>query len=141
MATYATQADYEAYVEGWVTTDPAALERLLKRAERDIDYLLGPGTPLASGLRLDPATLQAYERVALMRATCAQAEWRHTVTEPVLAGSPPKPELKAIKGPDFTKEYAVSASRPPAPARFGPKVRQELAAISHLRNLSGRATA
>lgn len=139
MATYATQADYEAYVEGWQTIDVAALERLLRRAERDIDYLLGPGVPLETGLRLDPTTLTAWERNALSRATCAQAEWRYTVTEPVLAGESPGPELKAIKGPDFTKEYAVQGS--PAPARFGPKVRQELTAIAHLRNLSGRAMA
>lgn len=40
MATYANQADFEGYVEGWVTSDPAALERLLERAEKDIDRIL-----------------------------------------------------------------------------------------------------
>jgi hypothetical protein len=48
MATYATQADFELYVEGWVTTDAAALERLLLRAERDVDRLLPHYTPTSA---------------------------------------------------------------------------------------------
>ena len=138
MATYATQADFEAYVEGWDTTDPAALERLLGRAERDVDGLLGyhPIIP-ATGRKLDPATLKDWEREALARAVCAQAEHRHLVTEPALAGASPEPGLKRVKGPDFEKEYAVSVAKE-APY-YGRKVRRELAEISHLRNLRARA--
>lgn len=40
MATYTTQTDFQNYAEGWTTVDPDALERLLKRAERDIDRIL-----------------------------------------------------------------------------------------------------
>jgi hypothetical protein len=29
MPAYATRDDFEAYVEGWETTNPAALDRLL----------------------------------------------------------------------------------------------------------------
>lgn len=39
MPTYAQQADFENYVEGWTTTNVAALNRLLQRAENDVDKL------------------------------------------------------------------------------------------------------
>lgn len=42
MSTYAAQADVEAYIEGWVTDDPIALERLIQRAEREVDRLIFP---------------------------------------------------------------------------------------------------
>jgi hypothetical protein len=39
---YAVAADYESFVEGWTTTNSAALDRLLERAERDVDSIVGP---------------------------------------------------------------------------------------------------
>ena len=140
MATYATAADFEAYVEGWDTTDAAALERLLGRAERDIDGLLGYHPIIAAtGRKIDPATLEDWEAEALARAVCAQAEHRHLVTEPALAGATPTPGLKRVKGPDFEKEYAVSVAAPKAAPYYGRKVRHELLPISHLRHLNARA--
>jgi len=54
MAEYAVEADFEDYIEGWVTDDSAALERYLVRASRDIDRLVGGWPYLASGYKFDP---------------------------------------------------------------------------------------
>jgi hypothetical protein len=43
MTTYATRTDFEGYVDGWVTTDADALDRLLQRAESDVDSLFPAG--------------------------------------------------------------------------------------------------
>ena len=127
MPTYATQQDFEAYVEGWETEDPDALARLLERAEREVDDLLrlrfGDTVDPDTGLRLDPdelAALQPFERAALARAVCAQAEFRHTIGEQALRGRP----VKRTTGPDFSIEYAEGASSGPSP--IGPKVKAEL---------------
>jgi hypothetical protein len=40
MATYTTQTAFESYVEGFTLSDAATLERLLQRAEKDVDRLL-----------------------------------------------------------------------------------------------------
>lgn len=42
MSTYASRTDVENYIEGWVTDDPLALERLIVRAENDIDRIIFP---------------------------------------------------------------------------------------------------
>ena len=78
MATYATQEEFEAYVPGWVTDNPDELEKVLERAERDIDMALGRYGPVDSetGLKLAPSTLEEWRRRALSNATCAQAYYR-----------------------------------------------------------------
>lgn len=137
MPTYTTQAAFEAYVEGWVTDNGAALDRLLARAELDVDRLLGPGSRVdATGLRYDPTKLLPWEAEALSRAVCAQAEWRFArgETDLVTAGS-----MKRVKGPDFEVEFsdASLAGR----GLIGPKVGAELARIPHLRTTTARARA
>lgn len=132
MATYASQADFEAYVEGWVTDDAAALGRLLARAERDIDNVLGPIAPRTdTGLKLAPANLLDWEAKALSNATCAQAEhlWRQG---PAIDERP----ASAISGPDFSVTYADRKAG--GTNRYGSRVALELARISHLRNLTAR---
>lgn len=42
MSTYASAVDVANYIEGWVTDDPFALERLIQRSEEDLDRLLFP---------------------------------------------------------------------------------------------------
>lgn len=42
MSTYASQQDVANYIEGWVTDDAFALERLLQRCERELDPILVP---------------------------------------------------------------------------------------------------
>lgn len=149
MPSYATQADFEAYVEGWVTDDPAALARLLERASRDIDYLLG-SWPVATtgdyaGLKLDPTTLLDFEGEALSRAACAQGEHLFLVGQARAAdtASSGTPARTREKGPDFEVQYAATATVLSLVAggdqTYGPKVRQELAPITHLRQLAGRA--
>ncbi|MEJ7786558.1 MAG: hypothetical protein WKF96_17285 [Solirubrobacteraceae bacterium] len=113
---YASQADLEGYIEGWVTTDPAALERLLERAERDIDTLLGdydrqPGTDR----KLDPAALTTHQAYALRRATCAQAEYRIAMGEEFFVQA----QYTYVSGPDFSRRGELP--------RIGPKVLGELA--------------
>lgn len=141
MPTYTTAEAFEEYVEGWTTTNPDALNRLLERAERDVDALLGPRTPRTdTGLKLDPSALRTFERTALSRAVCAQAEYRFRVGEDTLAGGG-APAGSTIKGPDFEvrTEAGASSSGP----RIGAAVATELEPIAHLRVLTaglGRRT-
>jgi hypothetical protein len=115
MATYATTADFESYVEGWVTDDSAALERVLQRAEEDIDDVVA-GSYLTTGRKLDPtATGFGAARVKyLKRATCAQAEYRIIQGEGFFSQA----QFDSVSGPDFS----TSGKR----RYLGPKARREL---------------
>lgn len=116
MSSYAVAADFASYVEGWQTDDSAALSRLLDRAERDIDTLLGDYTRNpATGLKLDPAALTTHQAYALRRATCAQAEYRFMMGEDFFV----QDQFQFVSGPDFTRRGSL--------ARIGPKVMGELA--------------
>jgi hypothetical protein len=118
MATYASQADLEAYIEGWTTDDPDAVERLLERAERDVDSVLAspvPGGRQATGLRLDPDGLPGWQAQALARATCAQAEYRFAMGEEFFV----RAQHDRVYGPDFRTDGQLPY--------IGPKVERELA--------------
>jgi len=134
--TYTSAADFEAYVEGWVTDNPDALARLLQRAERDVDAILGPVPRRqlsTTGLKLDPTVLRDWEARALSRAVCAQAEWRFYRGEAELAAGR---QTKIEQGPDFKVEYADGDTK--ASGLYAPKLRVELEPIAHLRRLSAR---
>lgn len=126
MATYATQADFEAYVEGWTTEDAAALERLLQRAERDVDRLLSGvrGTGVG-GLKLIPADLETWQAEALARAVCAQGEYAITMGDEFLV----RDQYDEAQGPQFRQKGKLS--------RIGPKVWIELDGVGLLAG-SGR---
>jgi hypothetical protein len=115
MPAYATQADFEGYVPGWTTDDPAELAKLLERASRDVDYLLGPLRPLLdgpfAGFKVDPSTLADPHRTALARATCAQAEYRFRYVEPGVeaATAAGGRNITGTKGPDFEVTYGQGA--------------------------------
>lgn len=133
MPTYTSQADFEAYVAGWETTDAGALAILLERAERDVDSYLGPLQPrLEDGLKLDPSQLRDWEAEALSRAVCAQAEYLF-VRGPLamVAGRITKTE----EGPDFKAEYEDTGAAATG-SLIGPRVAVELAPIRHLRRLT-----
>ena len=117
MATYATQADFEAYSEGWTTTDPPALERILQRAERDVDRVVGyqGERPAAQALKFVPGTLTTRERDALRDATCAQAEYRVKMGESFFRQG----QHRSVSGPQFSTQGQLP--------RIGPKVWEELA--------------
>src|SRR4051812_25054615 len=63
-----------------------AVERLLERAERDVDAVVGPWPRFTTGLKFDPAQLDVVQRAALARATCAAAEFRLVIGEDALVG-------------------------------------------------------
>jgi hypothetical protein len=116
--TYATQSDFAAYVEGWTTDNGAALDRLLERAEVDIDGLAAtvvPADPDAVARRFDVTALSARDRDVLKRATCAQAEYRFNMGEAFFV----KGQYEQVTGPDF-----ATTGRLPW---IGPKVYRELA--------------
>jgi hypothetical protein len=117
MATYATQTDFEDYSDGWVTTDPAGLEKVLQAAERDIGRVLGYQGLLADDqvLKLVPAELTARQRDALARATCAQAEYRIEKGPAFFRQA----QYASVSGPQFSTQGRLP--------RIGPKVPEELA--------------
>ena len=99
--TYATAAqlrDYTGKTSGELS-DTAALA-VLRRAEADIDSLAVVGRPVddATGLRFNPANLTAGEVRTLMRATCAQAEYRLEMGESFFI----RPQHTEVSGPEFT---------------------------------------
>lgn len=134
--TYTSQADYEAYVPGWVTDNGPALVLLLERAERDIDAILGPiPRDRTTGLKVAVSGLSAWEARALSRAVCAQAEYRWSVGEENLVSGR---VIGKEKGPDFEVEYAGAGTGGAAGGSlYGPKVAIELEPIAHLRRLLG----
>jgi hypothetical protein len=130
MATYAVAADLETYMPTGSGLSGADAEKLLQRSERDVDYVAG-NWPLASqttGLKFDPTTLADWQKSALNRATCAQAEYRITMGEDFMV----KAQYASVQGPDFT----VSGRLP----FIGPKVIRELVSGGLLRGGGGYAT-
>lgn len=139
MPSYATVAEFEAYIEGWQTTNATVLARILERASRDVDRVLGPLPPLTAGtyagLKVDPTTLLAHEAAALSRATCAQAYHRILRGEGVAA---PTRQPVEVAGPDFTLKYNPDDTAPPK-GDLAPAVRDELAPLAWLRQATARA--
>lgn len=133
MSTYATLTDLRAYAP--VAADPGALndaaaQRVLDHAERDVDAQLAVPAGTArqpSGLKYDPATLEAWKRAALSRAVCAQAEYRLVMGEEFFI----KAQHENVRGPDFS-----TSGRLP---EIGPKVDRELAGTGLQRPSSASA--
>jgi hypothetical protein len=123
--TYATLADCLAYSEGLTVSDNAAFDRLIERAEGDVDQLLVTVPYLTEGGRKYDAdglaALEDFDREALRRATCAQAEYRVTMGEPFFR----KHQFSEVAGPDFTTKGTLPM--------IGPKVLRELQGSSIFR--------
>lgn len=116
MAVYATEAELDSYLLD--TPEVSApggegSERLLARAEREVDRALGPWPRFANGLKLDPAQLDTTQRAALSRATCAAAEWLLLLDPATIAGDD-----------DYLPDGAVILRRA---QRVSPKMLAELA--------------
>jgi hypothetical protein len=126
---YTSQTDYEAYVEGWVTDNASALLRLLERAERDVDrFLAGERGTGPNGLRVTPSELETWQRQALSRAVCAQAEARWRTDYPQ-DGDPPA-DAKRVRGPDFEVEFWPGANPGPFGSGGAPLVDAAVAELS-----------
>jgi hypothetical protein len=129
MADYASQADFEGYVLGWVTDDPAALERILQNAERDVDTVFGPMELADNGLKYghphdaNEKGLTPGQVVALTNATCAQAEYRIQMGEDFFV----QDQYETVSGPNFSRTGRL--------ARIGPKTMAELQAADLVRTM------
>lgn len=129
MATYATAGDLRAYpVDSGVGLPPvdaagdAQLDRLLVRAERDVDRQLGFYIiDAATGLKFSPAALTVFP----MRSATPSSERR--ALKPSSALLREDVEGMMIGADDGVAAVGpVSFSRFPVP-RIGPKVAEELA--------------
>lgn len=146
MPAYATAAQALAAVEGLTITDAPAFDRLLERASRDVDRVLGP-LPIRRadpfmGFKLDPAVdLDAVGRAALARATAVQAAHRLRFVEPALAAAEAGERPAAsVQGPDFTVTYSdhdLAGSR----SLYSPDLPRELEPLAYLRPTGARALA
>lgn len=119
MALYATAADLRSYARDsgvTVPADDADAERVLDRAEIDVDLIAGPWPYLSTGRKFDPPTLPVTAFQALRRGTCAQALFRLAQGEELLIGT--ADGIAAIGG--------IAFSSSPLP-RIGPRVWEELA--------------
>jgi hypothetical protein len=130
VTAYATQADFETYVEGWVTDNPDALARIMQRASRDIDRVCAGGEPDGTtGLKFSPTPdwFDDQQVQALKRACCAQTQYRLIRGEEFFIDYSPT----RITGPDFNQE-----GKPP---RLSPEARRELE-TSGIKPTSARMT-
>lgn len=125
VPTYADKAACEEYTEGLVVTDDAQFDRVIERAERNVDTLLTtPGDPDVAGPKLaaaDLAAMSARDRERLERATCAQVEYRVEMGEEFFA----RHQYKGTSGPDFSVQGQLPL--------IGPKVEEELAGFLYAR--------
>lgn len=121
MSTYAHPQDLTNYLADTNVTAPVdagAADRLLQRAEYEVDTLLaGFGVPNSStGLKYNPTVdLQDWQQSALARAVCAQAEYHLVMGDEFFVQG----QYDQWQGPDF----GASGKLP----YFGPKVSMELA--------------
>ncbi|MEJ7783179.1 MAG: hypothetical protein WKF96_00150 [Solirubrobacteraceae bacterium] len=139
MGTYATLAAFRAAVPGMAAQPDAAVTAALTAAERDVDELLGPFAALpATGLKLDPGSLLAWQATALARATSVQAAHLLAVGQ---AQADTARVVKSVKGPDFEKTYESAAATVPSTLgrRYSPLLRRELAPLAAFRRSGGRA--
>lgn len=112
---YATVADLTAYSLADLPDGVPYLEKILAIAERDVDRAAGYwGVSEGTGLKFDPILMDASKKGALMRATCAQAEYRLQMGEEFFIEAQPV----STSGDDTN-----FGGRLP---RFGPKAYEEL---------------
>jgi hypothetical protein len=116
--TYATRNDCLSYTAGLtiVAGEEAAFDKLIERAEQDVDEACGDWPLLPVILRkFDAAALSAVQKEALKRATCAQVEFRITLGDQHFRSA----QHAKVRGPEFSVEGQLP--------RIGPKTMRELA--------------
>ena len=119
MPVYATAADLRDYAQDsgvMIPADDAEAERLLVRAELDVDLIAGPWPILSTGRKFDPPTLPVTAREALRRSTCAQSVFRIAQGEDELIGVV-----------DDVASFGSLTLRAVTVPRIGPRAIEELA--------------
>ncbi len=99
------------YTAGFQVSSGTELDRVLERAERDIDDYAGPwSVDSATGRKLSSAGLTADELTLVKDAVCCQALWR------VQAGPDEfvQPQYDSVSGPDFSTQGKRSRISPEA---------------------------
>lgn len=118
MTAYATVADMEANVAGWVTDDPDALDALLERASQAIDGQLGARPVITTGdfagFKVDPGELEPWRAAALALATCQQAAYMNAVG--------PDAEVRGAATKTSGPHFSVERQAAPGGGRLGPAV-------------------
>lgn len=98
---YASVQDFKDYVTDRLALDDTTITNRLLEAERDIDLVVGPiPVDMETGLKFIPADLEDDDAAALVRATCAQAEYRVEMGPAFFR----RPQFNKTKGPDYETE-------------------------------------
>ena len=109
--SYATPTQLRAYTGDTTTTLPDnAATALITAAQRDIDSLAPVDRDMdpTTGLRFNPATLDAREALILQRATCAQAQYRQVMgAEFFIRG-----QYGEVTGPEFSTKGTLGIIGP-----------------------------
>lgn len=126
MPTYTDADACSAYIEGLTIDDPDGFDRLIAKAERDVDRALGLyfHRDETTGLKIDPTTLIQADQDVLSRATCAQVEYRIEMGDAFFT----RAQFQQAQGPD----YATTGTLP----YIGPAVVRELEQSPTLLRLS-----
>ena len=130
MPTYAQKQDCLDYTAGLTVDNDADFDKLIERAEDDIDSLLGDH-PLdeATGRKLIFGDLTFGKARAVTRAVCAQVEYRIEMGEAFFV----RGQVDESSGPDFSRKGKLPY--------IGPKVARELGGAGLSRITTGRARA
>jgi hypothetical protein len=99
--TYASVQDFKDFVLDRLDLDDTTITNRLLEAERDLDLVVGPiPVDMTTGLKFIPDDLEDDDAAALVRATCAQAEYRVEMGPSFFR----RPQFNKTKGPDYETE-------------------------------------
>lgn len=99
------------YTAGFQVSSTAELDRVLERAERDVDDFVGPWSmDSTTGRKLTNAGLDANRLGLVKDAVCVQALWRIQVGEDEFINS----QYDSVSGPDFSTQGKRSRTSPQA---------------------------
>lgn len=102
------------YSAPFTVNDANEVDRVLERAERDVDDYVGPWpVDSATGRKLgSSAGLSAYQTAMLKDAVCVQALWRINAGPDAFIDSP----YDSVSGPDFSTQGKRKRTSPQARA-------------------------
>lgn len=110
---------------------PTDLDRLVERAQLDVDSLLGDWDVWPSGtyagLKIDVTTLDYAQQQALARGTIAQVLYRREMGEEFFV----RPQMPDVSGPEFQTKGKLP--------RVSPAAKQELSGVGLIRSTTSIA--